>query len=330
MPEQSTKIINSFKPFVAVLLVLAIVAVGAFFIFNKHNNKRKLTAIYEYSQACSVISLVKENHLLEKYLPDDVTVEWTMMDSGSDRRDAIATDRAQIGVIENLKVITSLENDYPLRILANGPASYRGIYTANSDINSAADLKDKKIAYQGTGAGLTLKKDLAENYHINLTDNQLLSLNEQQLIDLITQNQVDAAVMTRVMASKALQIRPEIKMIHSLTEETAKIGATYWFIGSVSYFDQNPDLLEPVMKAYTEAIETINNDPKAVAEQLAPLFEVDAEIIEQEFLDFAPIVEVYGYDEIAEMLYENGELEKTPKKFSEIPYYESIPKKAEQ
>ncbi|MBR6964739.1 ABC transporter substrate-binding protein [Candidatus Saccharibacteria bacterium] len=329
MFEQPLKETNKFKVFAMALLGLAIIAVGAFLCINKPRDKRKITAIYEYSQACSVITLVKENQLLEKYLPDDVEIEWVMMDSGSDRRDAIATDRAQIGVVENLKVITSLENDYPLRILANGPASYRGIYTADDNINSAADLADKKIAYQGTGAGLTLKKDLAENYQINLTDDQLLSLNEQQLIDLIAQDQVDAAVMTRVMASKAMQVRPDLRMVHSLTEETARIGATYWLIGSVSYFDQNPDLLEPVMKAYTEAIETINKDPKAVAEQLSPLFEIDAEIIEQEFLDFAPIVEIYGYDEIAEMLYENGELDEAPKKFAEIPYYESTPKKAE-
>lgn len=329
MIERSLKETNKFKVSAMALLALTIIAVGAFLFIKKPRDERKITAIYEYSQACSVITLVKENKLLEKYLPDDVSVEWVMMDSGSDRRDAIATDRAQIGVVENLKVITSLENDYPLRILANGPASYRGIYTTNDSVNTVTDLADKKIAYQGTGAGLTLKKDLAENYHIKLTNDQLLSLNEQQLIDLITQDQVDAAVMTRVMASKAMQVRPDLRMVHSLTEETARIGATYWLIGSVSYFDQNPDLLEPVMKAYTEAIKTINEDPKAVANQLSPLFDIDAEIIEQEFLDFTPIVEVYGYDEIAEMLYENGELEKAPKRFSEIPYYESTPKKAE-
>jgi hypothetical protein len=66
-----------------------------------------------------------------------------------------------------------------------------------------------------------------------------------------------------------------------------------------------------------------------MAEMLAPLFEIDADLIEAEFVAFPPSVEVYGYDEVAKILLENGDLDQAAAPFTALPNYESIPKRAE-
>lgn len=75
-----------------------------FYSKQRHKETVTLTAVYEYAQICGIMDVIKEQGYLEKYLPDYVEVEWVMIDSGSERRDALATKRASIAVIENTSI----------------------------------------------------------------------------------------------------------------------------------------------------------------------------------------------------------------------------------
>ena len=317
------------------VLVSIVIALCAIFLViflicrNQNNEKIRLTAIYEYAQICAIIDIVKEQSLLEKYLPDNVEVEWQMIDSGSDRRDALATNRAAIAIIENTKVIPSIEQGYTISILGGGSITQRGIYTSNPDIKTPNDLIGKKIAHQGSSVIVTLKTDLKRNYDIEITDEQLLSVGEQELLNMIATNQVDVAILTGTMSEKITSMNPEVHEIYDLTPEVQRIGVSNWLVGSTQFFDEHPELLEPVMKAYTEALNEAKDNPKGVSEMLAPLFGISATQIEKELTMYPPELGIYGYDEMANILYENGDLKNPAKPFSELTNYDQIPKKAE-
>lgn len=252
-----------------------------------------------------------------------------MIDSGSDRRDALATNRAAIAIIENTKVIPSIEQGYTISILGGGSITQRGIYTSNPDIKTPNDLIGKKIAHQGSSVIVTLKTDLKRNYDIEITDEQLLSVGEQELLNMIATNQVDVAILTGTMSEKMTSVNSEVHEIYDLTPEAQRIGVSNWLVGSTQFFDEHPELLESVMKAYTEALNEAKDDPKGVSEMLAPLFGISATQIEKELTMYPPELGIYGYDEMANILYENGDLRNPAKPFSELTNYDQIPKKAE-
>ncbi len=309
-------------------IVLAAGALVAALVVNymKNLNTIGFGAAYEYSQINAVMSVMKEKKLLEKYMPGNVKVKWSMFDSGSDRRDALATEKVAIGVLENTKAITSIENGYPIEVLAGGTMQTTGVYSANPDVKSAKDLKGKKIAYPGT-KNLILKNDFKDYYNITISEDDLIQVGEADMISMLVQGQVDGAVLTNTMVVKAQGLSGDVHLVRDLTSETEKLGVANWFIGSSDYFEKHPELLEPAMKAYEEAINLINEDPHAMAEMLAPLFEIDAQLIEDEFRAFPPNTGVYGYDEVAKVLLENGDLDQEAAPFTSLPNYSSIPKK---
>jgi ABC-type nitrate/sulfonate/bicarbonate transport system substrate-binding protein len=150
---------------------------------------------------------------------------------------------------------------------------------------------------------------------------------DQELLDLLTQDQVDAVIMNNEKATKAVALRSDVRELHDLTPEFNRLGMRNWFVGDSNFFEKHPELLEPVVSAYKEAVKEIIDDPAGMTKLIAPLLEIDAAQIEKEFRTLPPVVEVYGYDELAKILYENGDLEKPAKLFNQLPNYESIPKK---
>ena len=76
-----------------------------------------------------------------------------------------------------------------------------------------------------------------------------------------------------------------------------------------------------------DAVDEINNDLDHVAELLSPLFNMTTEQIKREFTTFPASVEIYGYDRMADILYQYGYLDEPAKPFEQLSNYESIPKK---
>ncbi len=129
------------------------------------------------------------------------------------------------------------------------------------------------------------------------------------------------------MVEKAQALNPDIRLVRDLTNETEYVGIANWFLGNSDFFKQHPDLLQPTMSAYTDAINEINNNLDGVAEMLSPLFNMTVNQIKHEFQTFPACVEIYGYDRMANILYEYKYLDSPAKPFEELPNYESIPKK---
>jgi ABC-type nitrate/sulfonate/bicarbonate transport system substrate-binding protein len=309
---------------VSLVVVAGAIVVGVF-ISQQRPDNITFTVAYEYDLAGAIIGVVKEQSLLEKYLPDNVSVEWTPMDKGSNRRDALATERIAIADIKNTIAIPAIENDYPIMLLANGTRSTIALYAVDPNITSPADLEGKKIASPGAQS-IELKSDLARNYNLTLSDDQWLSVGEADSINMLAQNQIDTALLTRTAAEKATVLMPNIRMIRDLTSEREYIGHSGWLMGSTKFFDKHPELLQPVLSAYQEAIDNINDDPKAVSELLEPFLNISAEQIEKELRALPPNIEVSNYDEMAKHLYENGNLDRPAKPFNQLPNHESIPK----
>ena len=74
------------------------------------------------------MDVIKEDKLFEKYMPDNVEIEWTSIDSGSDRRDALATGRVVVAMLETTKAIPAIEKGYPIQYPSLGRSPFARIF----------------------------------------------------------------------------------------------------------------------------------------------------------------------------------------------------------
>jgi len=318
------------KKYLIILISLIVLLLGffmwSFWPSNHHNNKTVIVS-YENTQTRVVINVIKEKKLLEKYLPRGTIVKWVMIDNSADLRDALATDRVSLGSLDNIRTISAIENNYPITILANGLGVSRAVYTTNPNIIKPEDLADcKRIAVQGT-AILSFQKELESEYGFTLRDDQLIEISESDMVNMLTQGQIDAGLLTSSYAARAKALDPELRVVLDITPEVIKLGLANWFVASTKFTEQNPELINPIMSAYREAVDYINNNPRETAELLAPIYQIDASQIEQDLKAFPPVMEIYGYDELANIMYEQGKLDKKPQPFNKLPNYETIPKR---
>ena len=71
------------------------------------------------------MDVIKADKLFEKYMPDNVEIEWTSIDSGSDRRDALATGRVVVAMLETTKAIPAIEKGYSIQYPSLGRSLLR-------------------------------------------------------------------------------------------------------------------------------------------------------------------------------------------------------------
>jgi NitT/TauT family transport system substrate-binding protein len=100
-------------------------------------------------------------------------------------------------------------------------------------------------------------------------------------------------------------------------------------VANSDFAAENPAIIEAYYAAERETVNFINEHPDEAAAILAKYWEGESiENIEQMLRDNPPKVEISesGYDKLASFMYEIGLLDHEPKKFSELPNYDTIPK----
>ncbi len=105
---------NKFVLFVVLAIIIIAVIVAAVVSQNNNNEENgqvaERTVVINYNPdnyASAVFQIAKEEGLMEKYLPEGVTVEWTTLSSASDIRDAMVAGDIDIGTPRNYGVYDS-------------------------------------------------------------------------------------------------------------------------------------------------------------------------------------------------------------------------------
>ncbi|MBO5476575.1 MAG: ABC transporter substrate-binding protein [Clostridia bacterium] len=132
-----------------VLLFIVVVLVATTFSLVLLNDSKEgeiakeRTVVINYNPdnyASSVFQIAKEKGIFEKYLPEDVKIEWTTLTSASDIRDSMVAGDIDIGTPGIMAYMTAIDNDMPLTIMSfYGYATVKA-YTNQENINSIADF----------------------------------------------------------------------------------------------------------------------------------------------------------------------------------------------
>jgi len=277
-----------------------------------------------------VLQTIKIKDLLTPLLPGNIVVEWSNMQVGTDYRDAAVAGHLDFLALSAAEAITAVENGLPLLLLSNQVVGYVEIYSTKDTIRSLSDLSEtSKITVSGKSTTphfvFALRcKELFDDAMI--FDDCLVSVPNADVIGLMqTSNDYDAFIMSFPTCYKI----PDDVNYHRI-DDFAQIALNYnagnYTFTTESFARDNPLFIEAFRKACEQAVELLTNEVDEMAVLLADLYGVDADTTAEVIRQCPPNLKMSGYDDIANLMYEMGILSKPPKKFSEFPNYNDIPK----
>lgn len=282
------------------------------------------------SYGSAVLSLIKNKDLLTKYLPKDVTVEWTKVEGGANIRDAVVAGEADCATFAGATFISGIENNMPLVLLSNGSDGPSILYSNNPNISSLKDITANSrisLTNKGTNMHLAFMAACKDEFNDpNKFDSQLVSMaNADALASLASSKDLDCALLTFPSTIKAKKINGLVSIL-DLSDVAVKYGIGSYLVANKDFYEKNPDLINALNKAYIDAIELMKKEPAETAQTLSEAYGIEASYIEEIIKAHPPRLEVSGYDKVADLLYKAGILKEQPKKFSELPNYTEIPK----
>lgn len=111
---------------ILVLAVIIIAIVASVVVQNQSQEKgeqiaKERTVVINYNPdnyASAVFQIAKEKNLFEKYLPENVKIEWTTLTSASDIRDSMVSGDIDIGTPGIMAYMTAIDNGMPLSLMS--------------------------------------------------------------------------------------------------------------------------------------------------------------------------------------------------------------------
>jgi NitT/TauT family transport system substrate-binding protein len=282
--------------------------------------------------ASVVQRIIMLKDMLEPYLPDDVSVEWTSISSGADQRDAIMAGQLDITAMSIIQFLSSIENDLPLALLSSSAAQNVFLYSNNEQIQRFEDITTStRIAITGRATNMELAFFLrsAEAFGDPLifSNNLIVMPNTEMLALLSTSREIDLAVIVLPNNIVADEIE-SLTMIEDLTPIIIENSLASLFVTHNNFLQNNPVLVEAFRRASEDAVRFINESPAEAAALVADDYGIAATHLVDAFQRYPVQLEVRaeGFNNTADLLFEMGILSRPAKQFSELPNYSDIPK----
>lgn len=311
---------------IACVMIVCIVIACVF--FKKEDGKKELKeVVIDTSNAIdrSVVNLIREEKILEKYLPDGVKVKWKDMASGSARKDALLASEVQFIAVTSSQFVIYRDSNMPITLINALSKVSTGIYSNNPNIKTIADLaKAERIATNSmTSDDYMLFKKLAyENFgDYNYFDDKMSFMDEVDILtSLKSSKDIDVAILPYVYAKYA----DEVDSLTKLYESSGNEPFERYLVTTNEFYKNYPDIVSAFIKAEEEAVKFINDDPQKASEILAKSYELDTALIKEFFIKYPPSLKVRSYDLTADLLYEMKVVENKPQELTEMLNYNDI------
>jgi len=287
-----------------------------------------------YTHALSII--IKEKDFLSPYLPDGITIEWSAMSGASNIRDALVAGNMDISVLSSMSTVTAIENGLPIYILSGHVAESVGIFSKNPNIKNIEDLMQAKNIYTSSLASPVYLASLAMckeefNDPLILSEKFIPQDNDITMIAFKNTNDIDCFAAGFPNTVAIMQTQGAHQVV-DLTPYAQKYDLGNYFVANEKFYNNNPTLIEAFRKAQMDAFDFVLNQPEAAAKILSKSFEVGNNItaddminlIKDELNSSIPRLNITGYDNVANLLYEAGILTNQPTKFAELDNNKSV------
>ena len=322
---------KKFGIFITAFLLISVFGCSRTKVSNENGYEKKRIVVghgQTYTQI--IMQTIRAKDLLIPYLPNDVTVEWSNLINVADIRDAAVSGRIDIFVLSASAAITAIENGLPVRIISNQGPGYAKMFSSKSQIKNVSDLtKNSRISVSSKGSTPHLMfslhcMDLLNNAMIY--DNGLVPVPDADAVALIQTSQDYDAYILSFPACYKIPDYVDYHLVTDLTPTSLKYNVGTYILTTDDFENNNPVIIEAFRKACEQAVYLLNNDTYETAVLLKEFYGLEPSLVADVIRQCPPKLEMSGYDVIADLMFKMGILSKPPKKFSELPNYNDIPK----
>ena len=242
------------------IVVIAIVAVGAYFAMGSGDDTITIGHLpSDHDTAMYVAEAQKQ------YEAQGLKVKTVQFNNGGDLMNAMASGDVDVGYVGITPVLSSIEKGVPVKVVSGAQIEGSGVVvSADSGINSLADLKGKKVGTPGAATIQNMIITYALNQSgVSTDDVELVAMKAAQMTDALKAGQIDAMICWEPYSSIAVN-----NGYGKLLENTSEIipGHPCCVVAaSQSFIDNHPDELKKILAINENATDFTNENPKEAA-----------------------------------------------------------------
>lgn len=298
---------------------------------GKSAQERTVTINSSGNYIVATMVIIKEEKLMEKYLPEGYSVNWSSVATSTEIRDGMLTGDINIASPAVSTTISALENDIPFRILSYMCTPVYKMYSSHDDIQSVDDIgAEDRISITGYSGSMHLAflaycKEHFGNWD-ELTSNLVVMPNSESLASLETGSNISVGIYqfsTNLLAEE----NPAIHCIGDISDVAEQYGVGQVCVTTEDYYKEHPEVIEAFLNAQEDAIKLFYEQPDYVADLLIGSgINIEKEALLAAMPDSGPsgVFTAEQYDNLAQFMYEAQMLSKEPRNLEDYDFYDAL------
>lgn len=275
------------KKIVSILIIVMVLLVSSCSVQSndkKDNSSKlsvdKLITTYVTSPLNVPSILEKKNQTFSKYL-NGVSVEYAEITSGSEQTQALASGSVNLlHAVGGASVVAAAAAGMDIRIVSmysRAPKAF-ALYSKDSNLKSAKDLKGKKIAGpMGTNLHELLVAYLNKE-GMSLSDVEYINLSIPDAYAALESGNIDVALLGGPAGYKAIK-----NGYHKIVDGEGYIEAIIAVATTQKYYDEHKDVIDLLMKAQKELRDTMSKDANKTKEVVVDILKITPEAYDAMF-----------------------------------------------
>ena len=237
------------------------------------------------SAAFIPLFVARENGWIEEALSEyGVSVVWYDFESGPPMNESIGKGETDIGVmgdVPTVSAITQGQEREVIAISAQAADSYAVLVPSDSDISSAVDLRDKKIATTLGSTGHNLVQKFLASGGLTLDDVTLVDASTADMPYMLRKKQVDAVALWEPNVTRIVD--SGVGKVIGVGSDCGLAG-TNTIIGRKEFTTANPKIISVVLEQYKRAADSLDEVEPDVWKKVARYLSLD----EDQVMDLLP------------------------------------------
>lgn len=239
----------------------------------------------------------KESGWIEDALSEyGVEVVWNEFESGPPMNESLASGSSDIGVVGDVPIVSAVaagQDNVLIALTCDAPLSYNLLASPDSDIESVADLKGKKVATVVGSTAHNLVNKLLGTADLTMQDIELINISAGDVETVLVNGEVDAAAIWEPTVTRLVD-KGTAKII--ATGEDCGLLGVNGMVARKEFVDENPLISRIVAEQFQKGIEALEDPDEEVYAKVAEDLTLDPEQLEAVSQKFAYKVEVEDED----------------------------------
>lgn len=284
-----------------------------------------LSVAYQYSIAYAPLIIMKEQKLIEKYYDGNVTVEWSVLNSGSAINEGMIAGELDFGAMGAAPALIGIQAGVPYKICCGISSQPYGLMTNQEDIRSLSDLTDAdKISVVSLNSmphillAMAAKESLGDAHAL---DHNLVAMSNGDGMSAL----IAGAVNCQMCISPYNLMEEQIDGIHQVEagEGVWPSGDTFIVgVASNALYEQRQELYQAFCAAMKEAMAYMDEHADAVAQLLSEEYDAQPKEIKawMEHKNSGYHMDTQGILKLAAFMEEEGFLEQAPQQYADLVF----------